>query len=378
MPPPCIAITAPEDISSGTLTRWLKRPGDPVAQHEPVAEVDTDKAAVEIHAPESGILEAQHIVEGAEVPPGSAIAAMRVVAMPSSRPSEIRASPGVRRAWAAAGRPAVAGQGPEGRVTRAEVMRAIDAEVAPSGEDVRLVPHTLMRRQIAERVSHATAVAPHVTAVFEADFTAVLARRRALISQDPEAWTGLTVLPFLVMASVRALRLVPEANATWETEALKVHRVVHIGFATALGEHGLIIPVVRRADTYDLRGMMLRTLDLTARARARALRTEDVSGGTFTISNHGASGSLLATPIILNQMQTATLGVGKIERRVIVVDSEGLERFEARSMAYVSLTIDHRVLDAWHTNRWLSCLVGTLENWSEADERGAFAREPRQ
>jgi 2-oxoglutarate dehydrogenase E2 component (dihydrolipoamide succinyltransferase) len=137
-----------------------------------------------------------------------------------------------------------------------------------------------------------------------------------------------------------------------------------MGIGTALGDQGLIVPVIQNAQNMDLQGIAASLADLTNRARDSKLKPEDVRGGTFTISNHGVSGSLIATPIIINQPQSAILGVGKIEKRVKIREIDGEDVMAIRPMCYVSLTIDHRVVDGFQTNAFLTELVSTLENWS--------------
>jgi 2-oxoglutarate dehydrogenase E2 component (dihydrolipoamide succinyltransferase) len=137
-----------------------------------------------------------------------------------------------------------------------------------------------------------------------------------------------------------------------------------MGIGTALGDQGLIVPVLKQVQTMDLQGIAAGLADLTARARDNKLKPEDVRDGTFTISNHGVSGSLIATPIIINQPQSAILGVGKIEKRTKILEIDGEDVIAIRPMCYVSLTIDHRVLDGYQTNAFLTELVSTLESWS--------------
>jgi 2-oxoglutarate dehydrogenase E2 component (dihydrolipoamide succinyltransferase) len=162
---------------------------------------------------------------------------------------------------------------------------------------------------------------------------------------------------------VKALQAVPEVNASFHDESLEIFSDCNVGVGTALGNEGLIVPVIHRAQTLDLFGISKRLGDLVAAARAGKLSTDSVRGGTFTISNHGVSGSLLAAPIIINQPQVAILGVGKLERRVVVRELEGVEALSVRPMCYVTLTIDHRALDAFQANAFLTALVSALQGW---------------
>jgi 2-oxoglutarate dehydrogenase E2 component (dihydrolipoamide succinyltransferase) len=220
-----------------------------------------------------------------------------------------------------------------------------------------------MRRSIAEHMSRSVAIAPHVTAVFEADFSAIAAHRVKHKDAYAKAGAPLTYSAYVVHAAAEAMKVSPNVNARWHDDHLEVFEDVNIGVGVALGDRGLIVPVVRRAQTLSLKETAAKLGDLTERARKNQLKPPDVQGGTFTISNHGVSGSLLATPIIINQPQSAILGVGKLEKRVVVREIDGADAMVIKPMAYVSLTIDHRVLDGHQTNAWLTRFVETLETW---------------
>jgi 2-oxoglutarate dehydrogenase E2 component (dihydrolipoamide succinyltransferase) len=256
---------------------------------------------------------------------------------------------------------AIAGSGRGGRLTRADV--ATEIERRGSGGGSRKVPHDRMRRQIAEHMVRSVTVAPHVTAVFEADFSAVVAHREATRAALAAKGIGLTYTAYIVAAAARAMAAAPAVNSRWHEDHLEIFDDIHIGVGTALGEAGLIVPVIRRAQALTLEEIAGQLTDLTARARAGRLTPADVQGGTFSISNHGVSGSLVAAPIIINQPQSAILGVGKLEKRVVVREMGGVDAIQIRPMAYVSLTIDHRVIDAVQTNAWLARFVEILEAW---------------
>ncbi|HKY00557.1 MAG TPA: 2-oxo acid dehydrogenase subunit E2, partial [Steroidobacteraceae bacterium] len=166
-----------------------------------------------------------------------------------------------------------------------------------------------------------------------------------------------------VVACVEALRAVPEANARWSADALLLNDRLDIGIATALGDRGLVVPVIRDAGSLDLAGIASALGTLVGKARADALTPADLRGGTFTISNHGVSGSLLAAPIVINQPQSAILGIGKLEKRVVVVAEDGRDAVAIRPCCYVTLTIDHRVLDGFQANRFMETFVARLEGW---------------
>jgi 2-oxoglutarate dehydrogenase E2 component (dihydrolipoamide succinyltransferase) len=209
--------------------------------------------------------------------------------------------------------------------------------------------------------------APHVTTLFEADLTRVLAHRARHAADFESRGARLTLTAYFVCACVQALRAHRELNATFHPEALELHGDVNIGVGTALGNKGLIVPVIHRAQGLNLFGMAQRLGQLVEAARAGRLSPEDVRGGTFTISNHGVGGSLLAAPIVINQPQVAILGVGKVERRVCAVEVDGVEAISVRSMCFLTLTIDHRAIDAFQANAFLSSVVAALEQWP-ADE----------
>jgi 2-oxoglutarate dehydrogenase E2 component (dihydrolipoamide succinyltransferase) len=219
-----------------------------------------------------------------------------------------------------------------------------------------------MRMTIAENMVRAVSESPHVTAVFEADFSAIAAHKTAMAARG----TKLSYTAYIVKAAAEAMAVAPAINGRWEKDRIAISPTIDIGVGTALGEKGLVVPVVKDAGSLSLEQVGAKLDDLTRRAREGKLDRSDVSGGSFTISNHGVSGSLLAAPIILHQGQAAILGVGKLEKRVIVREVAGQDAILVRPMAYVTLTIDHRVVDGHQTNAWLSRFVQILESWPAA------------
>jgi len=205
----------------------------------------------------------------------------------------------------------------------------------------------------------AVAEAPHVTALFEADFSAVAAHKSALAKQG----TKLSYTAYIVKAAAEAMSVAPAINGRWEDDRIAISPTIDVGVGTALGEKGLIVPVVKDAGSLSLEQIGARLDDMTRRAREGQLTGADVSGGSFTISNHGVSGSLLASPIVIHQGQAAILGVGKLEKRVVVREINGQDAILVRPMAYVTLTIDHRVVDGHQTNAWLTLFVEVIEGW---------------
>ena len=254
-------------------------------------------------------------------------------------------------------------------MTREDVDRAVaSATVVSVGEPATAqprafsaqdIPHDRMRLAIAENMVRAVSEAPHVTALFEADFSAIAAHKAALAAKG----TKLSYTAYIVKAAAEAMVVAPAINGRWEKYRVAVSPTIDIGVGTALGEKGLVVPVVKDAGSLSLEQVGARLDDLTRRAREGKLERSDGSGGSFTISNHGVSGSLLATPIILHQGQAAILGVGKLEKRVVVREIGGQDAILVRPMAYVTLTIDHRVVDGHQSNAWLSRFVEILESW---------------
>jgi len=264
---------------------------------------------------------------------------------------------------------AISGTGRGGRITVQDVEAHLASGAGtPSKPELgaypsRKVPHTGMRRSIAQHMVQSVAVAPHVTTVFEADLSAIVAHREAHRAAFEADGVKLTYTTYFVRASVAALQAVPEVNSRWHDDALELFDDCNIGVATALPQGGLILPVIHRAQTLDLRATAERLQDLTQRARAGGLGPKDVQHGTFSISNHGVSGSLVAAPIVIPQPQSAILGVGKLERRPVARERSGKEVVEVRPMCYVTLTIDHRVLDGFQANAFLTRWVAEIEGW---------------
>jgi 2-oxoglutarate dehydrogenase E2 component (dihydrolipoamide succinyltransferase) len=397
-----ILVPFEQEGTKAIVRSWLKKPGDLVALDDPLVELETDKVTQEVSSPGDGILDVIFLDTDAEAEPGVLLGRLRPVdapvdagpvlaepvraAVPSAPAMSQHLSPAVRRAVRAHGidPSQVTGTGRSGRITRADVDRFVaggeaagesrplaplpvpSAPPSPSSPDrVRSVPHDRMRRQIAENMLNSVTVAPHVTAVFEADLSAVIAHRRRHKAAFEKEGASLTFTAYFVAACVAAMREAPAINSRWFDDRLEIYDDVNIGVGTALGEKGLIVPVVQRAQELSLLGIALKLGDLIARARGNKLSGVDVRGGTFTISNHGVSGSLLASPIIINQPQSAILGIGKTEKRVVVREVDGIDTIQIRPMAYVSLTIDHRVVDGHQTNSWLAKFVETIEQWRD-------------
>jgi 2-oxoglutarate dehydrogenase E2 component (dihydrolipoamide succinyltransferase) len=238
----------------------------------------------------------------------------------------------------------------------------ISREQAAPRADGQLVPLTAMRRSIAEHMQRSVQTAPHVTTIFEVDMAAVLAHRAASLRAAEQAGIRLTLSAYFAAAAASALMQHPTLNARWTDEGILEHRDVHLGMAVALDE-GLIVPVIERAQERNLLGLARAIHDLAERARQRKLRPEETRGGTFTISNHGVSGSLVATPII-NQPQSGILGIGRVEKRVrVLTDAQGNDSIAIRPCCYASLTFDHRVTDGAGADAFMATFRALLEGW---------------
>ena len=223
----------------------------------------------------------------------------------------------------------------------------------------RLVPLDTLRKSIAAHMVLSKHTSPHVTTVMEANLQRVVAHREANKAAFARDGVNLTYTAYWISALVAALKAVPLVNSSWTEEGILIHSAIHIGMATSLGAEGLIVPVIKHADGLSLLGLARSINDLAERARARRLQPDEVKGGTCTITNHGTSGSLFATPII-NQPQCAILGVGAIQKRPVVIE----DAIAIRPMVYLSLTFDHRILDGAAADQFLSTVVHTLQDWS--------------
>jgi len=349
-------------------------------------ELETDKVAVEIAATSAGTLSEILIEEGAEVEPGTVLGRVTAAGAAASAEKPVTSNTGATapKAVSPSAKPVSdVSSLPPGirkmltdnnldsrdvpmsgaRLTREDIQAELDRRAKAPAAGVTRAPHDSMRKRIAEHLTHSVNIAPHVTAVFEADFSAIAAHRAANKEAFARDGANLTYTPYFVMASVAAMKTAPSVNGRWYDDRIDIYDDVNIGIGTALGEKGLIVPVIHRAQTLSLLEIAKALTDVTERARNGKLAQDDVRGGTFSISNHGVSGSLVATPIIINQPQSAILGVGKLEKRAVVRD----DQIVIRPMCYVTLTIDHRVIDAFQTNAWLTKFVEKLETWpSEA------------
>lgn len=234
----------------------------------------------------------------------------------------------------------------------------------------RLVPHSTMRKAIAHHmVDSLLNISPHVTSVFEMDMTQVIKHRNQCKLGFMEAGIKLTFTAYFLIAAAKAMTKVPQVNARFHDDALEIFEDINIGIGTALGDEGLVVPVIRQVQQKNLFQVASALQLQTDKARAGKLTPADLKGGTFTISNHGVSGSLFAAPIIINQPQVAILGIGKLEKRAVVEEIDGEDVIKVRPKCYVSLSIDHRALDAYQTNLFLSHFVAVIERWGQEEDQ---------
>lgn len=411
MPTPIKMPQLGETVVEGTVSRWLKQPGDRVERQEIVLEISTDKIDTEIPAPAAGTLlqidvaEGQTVrvgtvigyigapgesVVGEQLPVGSHQSPVTGSQSPISSPQSPTAKP-TGRAFVS---PVVArmaaehsldldsitGTGLHGRVTKKDVEKylegmgdkrlEIEEAASPAQSPIpNLQPLSTMRRAIAEHMERSVRTSPHVMALWEADMTAVVRHREAHKAEYAAKGIELTFTPYFVAAVAEALRANPQVNSSFSAEGLLLHPRIHIGVAVAVSG-GLLVPVIRDADELNLAGLSRAVNDLAERARGNRLSPDELQGGTFTVTNHGVSGSLLGTPII-NQPQAGILGIGKIEKRPVVRSGghpllpSADDAIVIRPMCYLSFSFDHRILDGAEADGFVGRVVGILENWKQ-------------
>jgi pyruvate dehydrogenase E2 component (dihydrolipoamide acetyltransferase) len=448
-----------ESIFEGTITKWLKKPGDKVERDEPLFEISTDKVDAEIPSPTAGVLKEIKIPEGQTVPiqtvvavidgagaaaaptptPAPAPAAAKPApAPPAARPAasaptpaptlsapasapasgsgaeRIHSSPLVRRLAKEHGvdLASLEGTGAGGRITKQDIEAviagqsgaapAVSAAPAPSAAarptppppppapaaapgapavhgsqfipalqvavpreriyfgNYEIHPLSVMRQKIAEHMVASKHVSAHVYSVDEIDMTKVAGiRAKAKAEFEQRYETKLTFMPFFVKAAVAGLRAYPTLNSSLDGTNVVLHKEINIGMAVAL-DWGLIVPVIKNADEKNLLGIQRTLNDLAERARTKKLKPEEVQEGTFSITNPGVFGGLFGLPVI-SQPNVGILGLGAIEKRPVVID----DAIAIRSMCYVTLSYDHRVVDGAIAHQFLHKVKETLENWSE-------------
>lgn len=397
-----------EGVEEVTVTKWLKKEGDSVNELEPLLEVNTDKVDTEIPAPASGTVLKIVAEEGVPAKVGAILAFIGKPgeAVDSGQSTGVSKKSNVEGQTSNVSQPAtlsvqpsadlgfispvvakvaaehgvnlqdVTGTGLNGRITKNDVLSYVEGQkktidhgpqtmvhrpssmVAPTAGD-QLIKHTVIRKQIAEHMVMSKHTSPHVLTVMEADMSRVARHRSANKEMFARDGINLTFTAYFMMAIVAGLKAYPTVNSSWTEDGILVHKDINIGMATSLGEEGLIVPVIKGADNLSLLAMARSVNDLANRARSKKLQTDEVKGGTFTLTNHGISGSLLAFPVI-NQPQSGILGVGAVQKRVIVID----DAIAIRPMVYLSFVFDHRILDGASADWFLMKVKETLENWA--------------
>jgi 2-oxoglutarate dehydrogenase E2 component (dihydrolipoamide succinyltransferase) len=413
-----------ESVVEGKISRWLKQVGEPVKLYEPILEVETDKVTTEVTAAGEGTLLKLYANEGDVVKAGTVIALIgapneaidepapvteRVPAASNVEPrgngSSARISPVVARIAAEhnVNVALIHGTGEGGRVTKKDILAYVEKQAgapaekleaweqpglgelfrpteelfskpaaaavapivpaaAPAAVNGDVVPLNNMRKAIADHMVMSKRTSPHVTTVFEVDLSKVVAHRTANKAAFERDGANLTFTPYFAMATIAALKQYPLVNSSWSESGIVLHRTVNLGVAVSLGADGLIVPVIKNADSLNLLGLARSVNDLADRARRKQLKPDEVQGGTFTITNHGTSGSLFATPII-NQPQCGILGVGQIQKRVVVVTQNDVDAIAIRPMVYLGLTFDHRILDGNSADNFVAAIKQRLETW---------------
>ena len=411
-----------EGVDEVTVTKWLKQVGDSINELEPLLEVNTDKVDTEIPAPVTGTILQIIAQEGTPAKVGELLAIIGQpgesvdsgqlsvdsgqLTVDSSTPVKPNTnhqppttnytpstannlgfiSPVVAKIAAEKGvdLSQVNGTGLNGRITKNDVLAFVEGDRSKVESDAlssskgqkskptnlqpstlkpiegdQLIKHSSIRKSIAHHMVESKQVSPHVLTVMEADMSKVAKHRAANKSAFERDGVNLTFTAYFMMAIVAGLKAYPQTNSSWTDEGLLVHKNINLGMATSLGEDGLIVPVIKGADNLSLLAMARTINDLAYRARARKLQPDEVKGGTFTLTNHGVSGSLLAFPII-NQPQAGILGIGAMQKRVVVID----DAIAIRPMVYLSFVFDHRILDGASADWFLAKVKETLENWS--------------
>tara|TARA_B100000029_G_scaffold506193_1_gene588512 strand:- start:80366 stop:81529 length:1164 start_codon:yes stop_codon:yes gene_type:complete len=383
-------ITMPklgESVVEGTINKWLVQEGDKVDQYDPILEITTDKVDAEIPCSTNGTILKLLVSEGDTVKVGSLLGWIgepneaidiqptdnlqtshltETVDSPSSTKSisqETYISPVVKKIISENNLDItqIKGTGQDGRITKKDVqtfMRTKNHSAAIGHSSVKL-SMTPMRKTIAQHMIQSKHTSAHVTTVFEVDMTNVIAHRKTNQTSYADNDIKLTYTAYFLYACALALSSHKTLNSTLVDDMILIKDDINIGFAVSLGEGGLIVPVIRETDKKTLSKLAHELNDLTTRARAHTLRPDEVQHGTFTITNHGVFGSVVATAII-NQPQCAILGIGAIQKRVVVIE----DIMEIRPMVYISLTFDHRIIDGEYADEFLKKVKTELEQWT--------------
>ncbi|HMG02916.1 MAG TPA: 2-oxo acid dehydrogenase subunit E2, partial [Edaphobacter sp.] len=402
-----------ESITEGTITKWLKKVGDSVQRDEPIFEISTDKVDAEIPSPAAGTLTEIKVPEGTTVTINTIVAVIgggagKATAAPAkSAPAAAAPSPAPSASAAASasagerGRSSplvrkiaqennvdlaqVPGTGSAGRITKEDILSHLEGGAKPtaaaapaavskpaapapaalppmSGE---VVPMTKMRSIIAQRMVESKRTSPHVHTVFKVDMTRIVRLREKEKSKyEQRNGVKLTYMPFITRAAIYALRKHPIVNASVDGDAIRYNKNINIGIAVAL-DWGLIVPVIKQTEERNFLGIARSIVDVADRARGKKLAPDEISGGTFTLTNSGIFGEQFGTPII-NQPQSAILGIGGLNKEPeVITDKDGNDSIAIRSIQRFTLGFDHRIVDGADAGKFMSDFKSYLENWSE-------------
>jgi 2-oxoglutarate dehydrogenase E2 component (dihydrolipoamide succinyltransferase) len=402
-----------ESITEGTITKWLKKVGDTVQRDEPIFEISTDKVDAEIPSPVAGVLSEIKVAEGSTVTintvvaviggaPGKAAATAPATKAPAPVPpvpapatvshqvsegERIRSSPLVRKIAKDnhVDLSKVSGTGASGRITKTDIVSHLEQgtkpvaaappasapapaaakPAAPPPQPGELVPMSKMRSIIAQRMVESKHTSPHVHTVFKVDMTRIVRiREKEKPKYEQRNGVKLTYMPFITRAAIVALRKHPIVNGSIEGAAIRYNKNINIGIAVAL-EWGLIVPVIKQAEEKNFLGIARAIVDVADRARGKKLAPDEISGGTFTLTNSGIFGEQFGMPII-NQPQSAILGIGGLNKEAeVITDKDGNDSIAIRSIQRFALGFDHRIVDGADAGKFMSDFKAYLENWSE-------------
>jgi pyruvate dehydrogenase E2 component (dihydrolipoamide acetyltransferase) len=405
-----------ESITEGTITKWLKRVGDTVQRDEPIFEISTDKVDAEIPSPVAGTLSEIKVQEGATVTINTVVAVIggaagKAAAPAASAPSPAATAPAPAPAVSSTSAEAgervrssplvrkiakdnnvdlsqVSGTGASGRITKTDIVSHLEQGAkpaaaapvaasasapapaaakpsAPQPQPGELVPMTKMRSIIAQRMVESKRTSPHVHTVFKVDMTRIVKLREKEKSKyEQRNGVKLTYMPFITRAAIVALRKHPVVNGSIEGEAIRYNKNINIGIAVAL-DWGLIVPVIKQTEEKNFLGIARGIVDVADRARNKKLAPDEISGGTFTLTNSGIFGEQFGTPII-NQPQSAILGIGGLNKEAeVITDKDGNDSIAIRSIQRFTLGFDHRIVDGADAGKFMSDFKAYLENWSE-------------
>jgi pyruvate dehydrogenase E2 component (dihydrolipoamide acetyltransferase) len=403
-----------ESITEGTITKWLKKVGDTVQRDEPIFEISTDKVDAEIPSPVAGTLSEIKVGEGKTVTINTVVAVIggaagKAAPAPAAAPAAAASAPAPAATPAPAASAAagdhprssplvrkiakdnnvdlsqVPGTGASGRITKSDIVGHLEGgakpaaaapaasepapaatkPAAPQPQPGELVPMTKMRSIIAQRMVESKRTSPHVHTVFKVDMTRIVKLREKEKSKyEQRNGVKLTYMPFITRAAIVALRKHPIVNGSVEGDAIRYNKNINIGIAVAL-DWGLIVPVLKQTEEKNFLGIARGIVDVADRARNKKLAPDEISGGTFTLTNSGIFGEQFGTPII-NQPQSAILGIGGLNKEAeVITDKDGNDSIAIRSIQRFTLGFDHRIVDGADAGKFMSDFKAYLENWSE-------------